>query len=314
MKALTKSFLTLALVSALGTSCGGGSNKSGSSSSTSGGINGLPGNNLTQTQSYQSIDQVRSAFNQKALSDGLSSGIEVYHIGPYFNSGYGGGGASFDASFCIDLGFWSAGDCDNYGTPNQEDILLNQLNNGVFKKVSSSSSSSVTYQEPTGIMSNNYGGAEYTYNNSQTKTFDRNSLAYREMLGLDIPAGNIIESKVSPATITMSNGQQVVGQVLEMFIGSSYYGGANITDVKRYVLSTNLPLMANPVAVISGVGYGYNGAQATVSGYLGFLGTTGNSSAIQGVQRIQINQLHIPQGSFNGTIQYNPVQNVTIGY
>lgn len=310
MKALFKSLPVLVLAGALSVSCGKGDNKSGSSSSP--GAGGNTWDSVTQTQSYQSIDQVRSAFNQKAMNQGLSNGMEIYHMGSHFNSNYGGGGINFQAGFCIDLGFWSAGDCDSYGGPSQEDILIDQLNNGVYKKVTSSNASSVTYQQPTGVASDNYGGYVYTYNNAQNESFDRNSADYKEMLGLDIPANNLVDSKVSPATITLSNGQQVVGQVVELFIGSSYYGNTTVSDVRRYVLSANLPLAANPVAVISGIVNGYYGPMATVSGYLGFIGNT-TSNQVQAVQSIKINQLHIHQSNYGG-FQLTPVQNVTIGY
>lgn len=318
MKALFKTLPVLVLAGALSVSCGKGDNKSGSSSSSGGGISGLPGNTVTQTQSYQSVDQVRSAFAQKSLSDGLTNGTEVYHMGLYFNGNYSGGGnINFSGGFCINLFGWTAGDCDNYGNGGygQDDLLLDQLNYGVFKKVTNAGSTSVTYQKPTGVVSDNYGGYVYDYTGAQNKTFDRNSTKYKEMLGLDVPAQNILESRVSPATITMSNGQQVVGQVIELFIGSQTYGNSYISEVRRMVVSTSLPVFANPIAVIDTVYqvYGGGGYSALVSGYLGFLGDTNSQGNVQAVQSITINQLHYAQTNYGG-FQLMPLQNVQIGF
>lgn len=317
MRALFKTLPILVFAGALSISCGKDGNQSGTSSSSTGGISGLPGNTVTQSQAYSSIEQVRSAFAQKSLSDGLSTTSSIYHVGPYFNNSYGSssGGIDFQADFCINLFGWSAGNCDDYGSYGQniENMLLDQLDNGVYKKVVSATSTSVSYQKPTEVVQDNYGGWSYGYTNAQTESFQRSSDLYRKMLGLDIPAQNILDSKVSAATITMSDGQQVVGQVVELFIGSSFNGNSNVSEVRRYVVSTNLPLLANPVAVVGNIYQSYSGYTASVSGYLAYLGNTTSSGAVKAVQSIKINKLHYPQYNF-GSFQLQPVQNVTIGF
>lgn len=314
MKALlTKTLPVLVLAGALSVSCGKGNNSSGGgSSTTSPVITGLPGNTYGQGSAYTSIDQVRAAFQNKTLADGLTVGTEVYHMGPYFNGNYGSGGINFQGGFCIQLFGWSAGDCGGNNGSSQQDLLLDQLDNGVFKKVTAAAADSVSFQEPTGA-SNASGYWQYTYNGAQTQSYNRNAVDYKEMLGLDIPAQNIIQSYVSPATITMSNGQSVAGQVLEIVVGYNNYGQQQIQEVKRFVLSTNMPIFANPIAVINGfspVMYGYNGLTAQVNGYLAYLGNSQNANAVQGVQQIVINQLHVVQGY--GQLQ--AVQNITIGF
>lgn len=310
MRALFKSLPILVIAGALSVSCGDKSNSSGSSSSSSG-VSGLPGNTVTQTQSYTSIDQVRSAFASKPMNDGLATGTEIYHMGPYFNSNYSSSGINFQAGFCLQLFGWSAGDCDTQGT-SQQDLLLAQLDNGVFKKATASSTTAVSYQEPSGV-SNASGYWEYTYDTAQTQSYDRNNSQYKEMLGLDLTSANILDSKVSPATITLSNGQQIAGQILEIVTGYNNYGQQSIQDIRRYVLSTNLPVAANPIAVINGANpvlYGYNGLTALVNGYLAYLGNSSVQGEVQAVQSITINTMNIVQGY--GQLQQ--VQNVVIGF
>ena len=304
MKKLFKTLPVLLIAGALSVSCGKSNSSGGGSSSTTTPVSGLPGSTVTQTSAYSSIEQIRTAFNNKSLSDGLNNGSEIYHMGSFFTGSYASGGINFQAGFCIQLFGWSAGDCEGN---NQGDLLLQRLDNGVLKKVTSASATAVTFQEPTGV-SDASGYWNYVYTNAQTQTFDRNSGQYREMLGLDIPAQNIINSYVSSAQIQLSNGQKIAGQVLEIVTGYNYGNGQNyIQEVKRFVLSTNLPIIANPVATITGVFQAYNGYVATANGYLGYVG---NNTAASAIQSIQISTLHVP--SYNGQLQ--TVQNVTVGF
>jgi hypothetical protein len=307
MQALIKKLPILVLASSLLVSCGKGENSSGSSSTSN--LNGLPGNSYSQASAYTSLDQVRSAFNAKALSDGLQDGTEVFHVGPYFNSSYGGSSLSFNAGFCIQLFNWSAGDCQNQSNSMQT-YLMNQLDNGKYKKVSGLNTNSLSFKEPSGV-SNTNGFWQYQYNNPSI-AYDRNSNAYKAMLGLDIPAQNIIASHVSAATITMSNGQTIQGQILEIVIGYNSWGQPSVSDIKRFVLSTNLPTFANPIAVINGMNpvvQGYQGQTALVNGYLAYLGNSSQQGQALAVQRIQISKLNV---SYWGQLQ--AVQNITIGF
>lgn len=326
MRALFKQLPILVIAGALAVACGSGENSSGGGSTTAPGINGLPGNTVTQTTSYQSVDQVRAAFNSKGLNDGLANGTEIYHMGPYFNNSYGNGGINFQGGFCINLFGQTYGDCQNNN--GQQDYLLDLLDNGVYKKVTAASTTAVSYQEPSGV-SNQSGFWQFTYDNSATQSYSRNSQDYLKMLALDVPMNNIVESRVSPATITMSNGQQVAGQILEVVTGYSNYGQVSVSDIRRYVLSTNLPIAANPIAVINGMSpivNGYYGPTAIVNGYLAFLGNSNVQGQALAVQSIQIPVMHIYQGGYynggtgwpnNGQQQQSvltPVQNITIGF
>ena len=83
MKKLFKTLPVLLIAGALSVSCGK-NNSSGGGSSSSTPINGLPGSTVTQTSAYSTIEQVRAAFNNKSLSDGLNNGSEIYHMGSFF--------------------------------------------------------------------------------------------------------------------------------------------------------------------------------------------------------------------------------------
>ena len=57
---------------------------------------------------------------------------------------------------------------------------------------------------------------------------------------------NFQETRVRPATITLSNNTTVEAVLVEHI--SKVY--TSINNVKRYILSTNLPVVANPIAII----------------------------------------------------------------
>lgn len=241
MKALFKTLPILIVAATLSVSCGKGENSSGSSSS--GGVTGWvpPGTTVTQQTSYGSIDQVRAAFQSKSFADGAQANSEFYHLGSFFGGGSGGG---------ININFnWCWNDCYSQQIVQ---AMEDRISYGRQIKVNSATSDSVTYGVATNVIENN-GNPQFVY--GTTATISRNGNLYKEMLGLNINENQLFGGsaegiKVMPATITLQNGSQVTGQMVEFFIGQKSQYGCTVNDVKRYVLSSTLPIIANPVLTI----------------------------------------------------------------
>lgn len=242
MKALFKRLPILLMAGAISVSCGSGDNSSGSPSSTNtgGGNTWTPGVTGTQGTSYQSIDQVRAAFQQKSFAEGTAVNYEYYHLGSYF--GGSSGGFSLDFNFC-----WS--DCQSQQMAN---AMEERIQYGSQIKVTAASVDSVSYDIATDVDVNN-GYANFVYGTSGTMS--RTGGLYKSMLGLNISESSLFGGstegiKVTPATISLQNGGTVVGQMVEFFIGQKSQYGCTLNDIKRYVVSSALPIIANPVLVI----------------------------------------------------------------
>lgn len=285
MKALFKTLPILIVAGALSVSCGKGDNSSGSGSSTTSpgtGVWNPPGTTGTQGVNYQSIDQVRAAFQQKSFAADANTNSQFYHLGSFFGGGTGGGiNISFD---------WCWNDCQSQQIIN---AMEDRIQYGRQIKVTSATNDSVSYGIATAVAENN-GVPEFVY--GSTGSMSRNSGLYQEMLGLDINVSSLFGGaaegiKVMPATIQLQNGGSVVGQLVEFFIGQKSQYGCNVSDVRRYVVSSALPIVANPVIAIE------NG---TPTGKLSEV--NGNSAIVHSVTVNGYNQLNYQ----NCTIQ--PVQ------
>lgn len=270
MKALFKTLPILVVAGALSVSCGKKDNSSGSSSNSGGDGWTTPGTTVTQQTAYQSIDQVRSAFQAKSFADGSAANSQFYHLGSFFGGGNGGGGINFNFNWC-----WS--DCQSQQIVN---AMEDRIQYGRQIKVTSASADSVSYGIATGVDENN-GFPEFIYGSNGS--MNRNGGLYQEMLGLDINENQLFGGsaegiKVMPATVQLQNGQSVVGQMVEFIIGQKSQYGCTVSDIKRYVLSSSLPIVANPVLAIE------NGTPT------GKLSEVNGNSAI--VQSVTINGYH----------------------
>jgi hypothetical protein len=275
MKTLMNRILLLAMVMTLAAACGKNSSGGGGSSQTNpstnwNGWDNNQYNNNGQQQQYN-IEQIRSQFAAKSLSDGLQNGLAVYHVGPHYSSSYYGGGNfnfQFQVSGCINLIFVQVGDCGSTGYSNQQ-YMENIVDMGEFKIVQSSTSTQVNYEEAIGVSNEQFLVTQ--------KTFTRNSSRYTDMLGTN---GGVIgggfQSLVTAAYVRLTNGQQIEAYLIE------HFNGYNTT---RYVVSPSLPVLANPIAVLDGYGQ-----------FQGALKSVGNTN----INMIQVN-LH--QMGYNGQPQ-----------
>jgi hypothetical protein len=294
MRNTTKTLSVLMMAAFMTVSCGKKDNSSGSGSNA--GIS-----DYAQATAYGSIDEVRQAFAAKSLADGAAVGTEVYHVGSYFGASNSSSSFSASVSGCAQILFWSIGDCGT-NTSQQENYMLDKLNKGKYRTVTQASVDSLGYKIPDGIeVTNNL--VEYTYDET-ISTFDRTNSIYKEMLALE--SNNILETRVSAATIKFQNNSEVAGQIVEVVYGNQTYGNQTVTGMKRFVLSTNLPTIANPIAVI-------NGYYPSLSGFLSGVGTPSNYRMIKS---ITVSTLHNLQKSwgYNSEAVYTltPQQNYVI--
>ena len=252
MKTLMKNVLLLVLVLGLvacgkNSSGGGGSSTNSTTPVTNGDGNNTSNIGSTQTgssQSINSIESLRQVFASKSMSEGLTANMAVYHVGPTY-AGYSSGGFNIEVSGCINLIFWSAGDCDGY---TQADYLNDIVDNGAFRIVKSTTNDQVVYDKATGVRNGDFTVSQ--------KTFNRSSDRYVNMLGLNSTSysGYGSKSVVSSANVKLSNGQQIEAYLVEHFSGYS---------TTRYVVSPKLPIFANPVAVLDSYG-NFTGALKSV--------------------------------------------------
>lgn len=218
----------------LAVGCGKDENSSGSSSTAA------PAPVKTEevtnaAQNFKSLDEIRQAFDKKSMA--AASGLDIYHTGTYFgaNSGFNID-TSFDFSGCINLIFWSAGDCGGY--EQQQKTILEQmdyiLDSGRLIKVDSSDSSSLNVKEALDV------------NNDASFLFsDPYQLTREDILGDALRKTSYYgQPQFKEASIKLSDGRDIKGVAIIKQTG------------EVFVLSTNLPLVANPILVQSNQGYG----------------------------------------------------------
>ena len=228
MRNVTKLILMGVMILSL-VSCGKKNESGGgsSSSSSSDWYNQGSGNN-----GYGDYNTLKNYYNTKSLSSGTSSNMVIYHIG----SAFGGTGFSnnnsfeFDFGFCINLFGVLKGDCNQYNPTNS---LIDIVNKGEYKVIKAVSSSSLTIDVANGVSGNSFTFSPYTFNRSDS--------LFREMLNLDNIA--VQKAVVSKATVYLTNGTKIDADYVEYF-----FNDTNQT-VKGYVLSPDLPVLANPIAV-----------------------------------------------------------------
>ncbi|MCT4643153.1 MAG: hypothetical protein N4A33_12755 [Bacteriovoracaceae bacterium] len=215
-----KKLILLSLVTFGLISCG--SNESGSSSSSY--IPQGQAEITSQPQNYGTIESLREAFSKKSLTEGLGLQAEVYHVGSAF--GAQGGFLNFNFNFCF-----SSSQCTHQN-------MMDIVESGELKVVTSlDHANSISIKEAVGV-----NNGQYIYSNGN---FDRNDSLYQQMLGYNLSGA---QTTFRSATIRLSNGQTIQGQYVEFYISTGLLSGQR----KGYVLSTNLPVLANPILVKEG--------------------------------------------------------------
>jgi len=230
MKNLIQLLLILAMTFALA-SCGKKDKGGSSSSSPAPVVDPIPTGDFyggSETE-FGNFDTLKAYYTGKSFADGISASQIIYHIGPDYGMVLNGG--SFNVGFCIQFFGTTLGDCEGMG---QGAILDGIVANGEYKVVESASVGGVSFQEATDVVDD-----QFVF---EPRTFDANSEAFRAMLNL----GNepVLKVVVSQAQIHMTDGSTVTGDLVEYFYGT--FG--SVTGIDRFVLSKDLPLIANPIA------------------------------------------------------------------
>jgi len=278
MKKLFKTLPLMVLVGAVSVSCGKKENKSGGGGSVVAPpvvVAPNPGAGVTDVNAgqidikYYTYDQVKTEFNGVALNANTSVGQQIVHSG----SRYTGSGvsASFDISFC----FFGLGDCNQGNTQNDQQ-LLQLIQENEIKRIESVTASVVQIGYATDAYQ---GQIEY----GEIGNFSKSSSIYQEMLGLDNSnPGDVV---VSDAYVVDSNNAQIPAKHIE-FISSYGYSS--------YVVSSALPLAANPIMINEGNGY-----YASTKGFLKQVG----SRKIKQIQAVRhtMQQVQDPNNAY-GTI------------
>ena len=235
-------------------SCGEDSNSSGSSgndapvaSPTS------PGPTTTASGQVLNIPvaTLQANFAAIPLESGMSSGLEIYHVGSYF-----GGSSTYNKpslSYCIRILGKEYGNCSSGSS--EANIFKQMLSAGRLLKYNSGSGPSLNMQKAISYSST-YGFSYSSY------TFTRSNSRYRDMLSLD---SSPLETRVSTVNINFTDGSVVSGYLVEYFYGYSSFGSTSFTSIDRFIISESLPIVANPVMSFNSSGY--------VDGYLSNYGS-----------------------------------------
>lgn len=289
MKTIFKRMSIMLLAFSVLSACGENKSGGGSSSKSSGIGNGQTGY-TTQGENYSNIDEVRNQFSAKSMADGISDGETVYHVGSYFGGNSSGGGqVSVNVYGCLNLIFWQVGDCDSNSGYDPTSYLENALNLGRIWQVQGASGESISINEAYDVI-----GGNYIY---QPQSFDRNNAKYRAMLGLD-HAQNV-KAVISNAQIKLSNNQIIPATFIEYFVVSTgpYGNEFYMQELDSFVVTKNLPVVANPVLVTKGY---------TIKGYLSNVG-----------QNIRVKSITISRDNYingNGTLTAIHNGQVNISY
>lgn len=267
MKNFMKKIMLLATVMSFTVGCG--NNSSGGGGGNHAGPD-LPGGGITSQsgQSVKSIEELRAIFEKKKMSDALEEGMPIFHMGPAFSNATVSSSLNFESSFCAQLLIWSFGDCKTQQQVYNEQYLayINQsISNGRFNVVERLFSDSILVHQITEFfdasldLQNSRGNADI-YSKDNTPF-------YKEMLGLNTTNnwgfGGSSKYHVSSAKVEMENGQTIEAYLVEIF---NYQ---TTSTAKKFIVSPQLAVIANPVAVIEPNYYGYTyftGALKSVGG------------------------------------------------
>jgi hypothetical protein len=270
-----KRFIQLLMMATLVTavaSCGK-QNSSGSSSSKS----------SNQTDWYASgtnngfgnYDDLKEYYMDKSLSSDLPNNTVIYHVGEIYGANYSNVEFDFDFNFTFCIGdenlFGDDDDCNYYGGNSTAD-LQDIVDDGEYKVVRNSTSTTVSFDLATGASNNIFtfaAGQEY----------NQTSPIFRKMLNIDNkPVNKIVVSK---ANAFMTNKGNIQADLVEYFFQDGSY--------EAYILSPDIPVIANPIAVFGG-SYSVNGSvNFDIDGELSNVGQSVLTSVSTTVHRLTYN-------------------------
>lgn len=265
-----KSFKKLMFLLVVTTLVACGKNTSGSGSTAT---PDLPGGGVTAQsgKNVKSIEELRNIFEAKKMNDALTQGMPIFHTGPIYSGGTSTS-FQFETGFCAQFLSWSWGDClSQQEIANQQYLAyINQsISNGTFNVVTNAFADSVQIEQILEFFDSSLSVQNARY---RTNVFDKtNSPFYREMLGLNQATdlfGSSSIYRITNAKVEMENGQTLEAYLVESFSNNTSGFLVNQTPARKFIVSPQLAIIANPVAVIETNYYGpqFVGALKSVGG------------------------------------------------
>lgn len=232
-KLVVTGFMVLALISCgKENGSGGGSSSSSSSSSLS-----------SSGKVYKNLTEIRNAFDKMSLVSGVKENMVIYHIGPDF------GGQDFvtqiedfdfsdlfdfDFNYCININGDLSGECENFQGPTQNNQLIDIINRGEYKVVKTLDKNGLGVDFANEVFAQGFGFERATYS--------KDDELYKAMLRYD--GKSTVKIIVSEAKMTIRDKSNKVKEIKGNYIEYFY----SDYSLKGFVVSTALPVLANPIA------------------------------------------------------------------
>lgn len=270
-----KKSLSLLWLVLLVVSCGkskGGSGGSSSSSNTSSTVNAATGSVVVSIANLQNIFE-DTPFDQEG-----EPGMRIYRYRPSTNS------TSTSVSYCFNFFGITKGNCGSSTTNSINSYYQNLINNGDLMEIGALSAQRVDYRKFTSISSTGIIAYISYYR-------DRSSPVYKSMLGIDATNKQFY---VTNATVKDNTGKSYEAYHVEVYDSYSY--DISPDRFTSYIVSPELPILANPLATINS-----NGQVVNV------VTIVGNK------QISEINaKTHAPTKDNNGKVLWNNIGNINL--
>lgn len=202
------------------------------------------GSNENDPTNLGNYDRIRDYYEGYPLNSRLYLNMVIYHIGP----AYGGDDLynnyeydfDFDVSFCGYFLFWEVGDCSSSYNQYASNQYQGTVERGAYRVVTHYNAEKVTLNEANG-----YTDYDFNFTNS---SFTRSNDLYRRMLNLDGKAVDRVVISKAKLHVTKRdrNGNNPKNESFDADYVEYFFADKT---VEGYVLSTRMPLAANPVAI-----------------------------------------------------------------
>lgn len=248
MKTQKKNVLALLLLALIATACGGSKSNSSGSTSDGGATDSAPAATTADVSDITSGEinvgeeimhgELITVMEDKNFADGVNEGLKIWFRDYTISSSYTS--TTVNTSFCIQSVFGNIGDCDtnssSYSNSYQQALFQMMIDSGDLYNVLSSSRDSVTYED----MNENSFGVDPGFNrSSRTNTRNKYDGYYELILGKFSNDVHITEGKLFDRR----------GKVYRIFFVEIFNGTQHANS---YIVSPDLPALANPVAEFRG--------------------------------------------------------------
>lgn len=207
--------------------------------------------NVNDPANSVNYNTLRNYYEAQSFATHTTSNLVIYHLGSEFGGDdlYNNVNFSnlfnFNFGYCINFFGKLKGDCSN----TQNDQFSYQaddiIRKGEFKVIVNADHNTTSYNRAVGST-----GLGFEF---ESKSFTREDLLYRRMLNLDAkPVAKVVISKATlNAQVSTSTGTNSTTTINADYV--EYFFSDN--TIEGYVISPDLPMLANPVAVTKSNGY-----------------------------------------------------------